>query len=810
MSKPEPATIEQPTLTPEQEQEKWLGEALRNVKDKSTVMRGAMAQKNFVAALRGASQMLTELRTGMLTPQNYYELYMKIFDELQGFEAFLHDEVGRGRSPEEMYEVVQHAGNIVPRLYLLITMGNVFIKAHRAPAKDILKDLVEMCKGVQHPTRGLFVRNYLCTATKNRLPDNGNEYDGEGGTVEDSVNFIIQNFKEMVWLWVRLDKLEHMTKARRERERKELRILVGFNLVRLSQLDGITRTAYQQVVLPSISEIVLMYQDPMAQQYLFEVIVQVFPDEFHLLTLTDLLGSLSRVVPGVDVHHILTSLMDRLGNYVEGLREGTMEGGSKKEEKVIRNMFTVFQEQIQRIVTEGMLSAPAYAETQFSLLKLVLKTYPGVVERVDEVLAATRARFAASRPPDAAQKPIRRMLEHLVQEIKDINVVLDLPNFDACVELLGFKPRRDLALALANVAIRTGAKVGTLERVAKLFDIVSPLVKDTDDRPKDRNEIYTIEPDEEFAEEQNTVARLLQVIDCPEDLPLMLKLYSGVRKQLGQGGMERMRLTLKPMALLYMRLAVRAKKAEAAANESGAGGSTLAPAKALQYIYTGDGKGILEVLGSEAPLECFYLYLTCANAADVCELPDLTYELYTEAFTIYEEHAADSKMQQSMLLTMVSSLCALRTMAEENYDIIATKVCQYSSKLLKKPDQCRMAAQCSHLFWKKALSEGSHKKVLECMQRALKISDNCGAAHQLGLYVELLNHFVYYFNAQAPGATAKYILTLVDLIGAAMKSADSGEVDAASLEASKLFFKNTRKYILEKQKNDERWQEIII
>ena len=27
--------------------------------------------------------------------------------------------------------------------------------------KDILKDLVEMCRGVQHPLRGLFLRNYL-------------------------------------------------------------------------------------------------------------------------------------------------------------------------------------------------------------------------------------------------------------------------------------------------------------------------------------------------------------------------------------------------------------------------------------------------------------------------------------------------------------------------------------------------------------------------------------------------------------------------------------------------------------------------
>ena len=45
-------------------------------------------------------------------------------------------------------------------------MGSCFIRSKEAHAKDILKDLVEMCKGVQHPTRGLFLRSYLCQVRK--------------------------------------------------------------------------------------------------------------------------------------------------------------------------------------------------------------------------------------------------------------------------------------------------------------------------------------------------------------------------------------------------------------------------------------------------------------------------------------------------------------------------------------------------------------------------------------------------------------------------------------------------------------------
>ena len=42
---------------------------------------------------------------------------------------------------------------------------------------------------------------------KDVLPDNGNEYEGEGGNVNDSIDFILQNMSEMNRLWVRLQHL---------------------------------------------------------------------------------------------------------------------------------------------------------------------------------------------------------------------------------------------------------------------------------------------------------------------------------------------------------------------------------------------------------------------------------------------------------------------------------------------------------------------------------------------------------------------------------------------------------------------------
>ena len=48
-------------------------------------------------------------------------------------------------------------------------------------------------------------------------------------------------------------------KKRRERERKDLRLLVGTNLVRLSQLEGVDGPKYKTDILPAILEQVRQY-----------------------------------------------------------------------------------------------------------------------------------------------------------------------------------------------------------------------------------------------------------------------------------------------------------------------------------------------------------------------------------------------------------------------------------------------------------------------------------------------------------------------------------------------------------------------
>ncbi len=54
-------------------------------------------------------------------------------------------------------------------------------------------------------------------------------------------------------------------KQKRELERRELRVTVGENIIRLSSLEGLTLKVYEASVQPKLIEIISQSKDPLAQ-----------------------------------------------------------------------------------------------------------------------------------------------------------------------------------------------------------------------------------------------------------------------------------------------------------------------------------------------------------------------------------------------------------------------------------------------------------------------------------------------------------------------------------------------------------------
>ena len=111
------------------------------------------------------------------------------------------------------------------------------------------------------------------------------------------------------------------------------------------------------------------------------------------------------------------------------------------------------------------------------------------------------------------------------------------------------------------------------------------------------------------------------------------------------------------------------------------------------------------------------------------------------------------------------------------------------------------------MFWSKAGEAPfrNAKRVLECLQRALKIADGCKASNaHVGLFVEILDAYLYHFEQENEQVVPSFITSLIQLIEQQLGDAQ----DTAPIAAVRAHYQNTRRALAEKKEKSERFQEI--
>ncbi|KAF9686698.1 hypothetical protein SADUNF_Sadunf02G0016300 [Salix dunnii] len=809
-------------LTGIEDEDKWLAEGIASIRHNAFYMHRALEANNLRDALKCSALMLSELRTSKLSPHKYYDLYMRSFDELRKLEMFFKDESKHGVSIVDLYELVQHAGNIIPRLYLLCTVGSVYIKSKEAPARDVLKDLVEMCHGVQHPVRGLFLRTYLAQISRDKLLDLGSEYEGAKDTVMDAVEFVLQNFTEMNKLWVRMQHQGPVwVKEKLEKERSELCDLVGKNLHVLSQIEGVNLEIYRDTVLPRVLEQIVNCKDELAQCYLMDCIIQVFPDEYHLQTLETLLGACPQLQPTVDVKTVLSRLMARLSNYAASNADALPEF---LQVEAFAKLSSAIGKVIETQVDMPIVGAIAL---YVSLLSFTLHVHPERLDYVDQVLGACVKKLSGKPKLEdiRAKKQIVALLSAPLEKYNDIVTALTLSNYPHVMDCLDDETNKVMAMVIIQSAMKNKTCISTADKVEVLFELIKGLIKDLDETAKDELD------EEDFKEEQNSVARLIHML-YNDDSEEMLKIFWVVRKHIMAGGSQRLPFTVPPLIFSALRL-VRKLQGQ---DGNVVGEEPVTPKKIFQLL-----NETIEALSSvSSPELALRLYLQCAEAANDCDLEPVAYEFFTRAFILYEEEVADSKAQVTALHLIIGALQRMNVFGVENRDTLTHKAtgvivltysiitvscpcsfvpktftvssfhlsfsfCQHSAKLLKKPDQCRAVYACSHLFWvddQDGVKDG--ERVLLCLKRALRIANAAqqianatrGCSGPVTLFVEILNKYLYFFEKGNPQITSGAIQGLIELITNEMQS-DSTTPDPVS----GAFLASTIRYIqFQKQK----------
>jgi vacuolar protein sorting-associated protein 35 len=320
---------------------------------------------------------------------------------------------------------------------------------------------------------------------------------------------------------------------------------------------------------------------------------------------------------------------------------------------------------------------------------------------------------------------------------------LELPQYAKLMSYLPWSNWKEVAATLLRSVIARHAPITEVTQAEQLFAVIIPLLKDNESTSRVTTEEEGKEApiDDQFKEEQLLVARVVHLMQS-DDTDVLLRIFVTARQQFTNGGTQRIQFTLVPLVFAALSLARRVLNRERAAAAEQDAPPQFSTRKVFQFVIE-----IVTAMATSHPEISLKLFLQAAQAADECNFSAIAYEFVKEGLLIYECELTDSKTQVRALTSIIGTLLNCRHFPTEDYEALITKTAQYANKLLNKPDQCRMVALCSHLFWPKDIpgvaEDGTPlpqrysdcDRVLECMQRSLKVASVCNS----NIFVEILD-----------------------------------------------------------------------
>ena len=810
----------------EEDQERYLDKGLKKIRAQAFHIHTTIEKNNLRQCLKETYAMLTELRTNNLTPKNYYHLFTTIFDEMLLVEDFFKEEINRGRKVRDLYDSVQQAKYLIPRLYLMISAGALVMENEPKASDEIIFDLLGMIKGVQNPIRGLFTRYFMLKRIKDKLPDKGNKYLEEGGKFEETLKFIIQNLDEMNRLWIRISSdVSGSEKILRDKERVELKIIVGESINRLSSLDGLTIDIYEKDVLPKLIQIILESNDVLSQQYLMECIIHAFSDSYNIKCIELILNTLSRLLPGVDIKGLFINLMEKLAKFIT---DNSGEDATEEDKQLVTSATGVYPILIQyfdrlqkEIFMEGSeMDVCKLLDLNSAFLKFAIQCKENdILTSINHVLGSTLQclkQYNRLLNSDALKK-LNKLLE--VPLTSDFSI-FEITDFDGLITFLDYTLRKNLSLNVIHALCRPDSKerLDSFEKIQKLIKLIKPLLADAEDAIEEDN--YS------FENNQSEVCKMIYIVKT-EDPETTFQIYEELKNIFVNGGEKRKKVTLPALAnciiLFCHRLSIAYDNKNNLISEEKKKNNFVKESIEtynISKIENGEAfyklmidiykllNEIISLIKENWPEVALKLYLVAASQVNSILSEKNNFEeacasFMNGALDIFNEGKYDINHKYFLLSQICGYLVNFTILSKENLENIIKVLMDTGNKMTKRGDQFNTMIDIGQIYYI-VLKDG--KKVLDCINKARKFANFAMTNPQnLNLYVDLLNKFLYFIDVENEIVTIKadQIDEMIELIKNHIETIKN-EVskDSSFLPAIESYFNNTIEFI-KKRKSEE-------
>jgi len=840
-------------LSPEEEQDRILTKSLKKIKEQTYFINNNINKNNLRQCLKESYILLSELRTNSLTPRKYYHLYISAFDVMLNIKNYMAEEIGRGRRLIDLYDNVQQAKHVIPRLYLMITAGSIYMEKVPRSVHVILFDMLGIVKQAQNPIKGLFIRNYLLKMTKDKLPDKDNVYVREGGTFDDTLKFLLQNLEEMNRLWIRLlIGVNGQAKVERQKEREELKILVGESISKLSSLESLTQEIYEQQVLPKLLKIIVDSKDVLSQQYLMECIIHSFPNSYNIKCMEMILDTMTQLVEGVDISVLFMELMGKIGKYFgenikkndnaindyelydilesaqkiypvllnnfEIIINANIKGDGKDKEKNtksnISNMSLIkLLDLISSFMNFSIQSSPE--EHKFMAVEKILSYTVQIVNKFYIINSIDKK--------DLREEEKKKITEILLAPLEGNISIFSINDYYKLMEYLDYKRKKNIGINVINKLINydTFKNLDSIDKLQQLIKFIQPLLSDS----KNKNEQTE---DEVIEKEQNIVCKILFIVNAP-DPEIMYEVYNQLKNIFSYGGPKRRKYTLPSLVnaiisfchkliICYANrknelpdfLKVNEKKLNNLTNymELGRISNDEDFCKLMLNIYKLLNEAII-LVAQEIPELALKLYSSAATQVnDIFIEPEkfsatcLNY--LNSALAILDEGKYNQNIKVELIEDICSTLMKCTILSNELKEEIIQKLINSSENIAKRADQFKIMLIISQLYYT-IFKDG--QKVLDSMNKARRYADFAMTnSRNLSLFVELINKYLYFVDKADDVVDIKKekIEDIIELIKGHIRTIKNvpGEDDISYLDDIEKYFNNTIK-LIEKRKNDD-------
>ena len=810
----------------EVDQEKILDEALLVVKSQGYQMKVAIENNKLRNSLKFAKAMLDTLKSTTLSPSNYYQLFLSIFDEMQYIFNYFREEARRGRRMKDLYDTVQQCENIIPRLFLLICVASAYIETGQTNATDIIFDLFNLIKGVQNPLRGLFCRYFFLNMIKDRLPDKGNEYEKPGASPDDTVKFILNNLEEMNGLWIRITNNNSIISGEDDntdiisslKEREQLKILIGENITRLSSLNCVNVEVYQKKVLPKIIEILLESKDSLSQQYLLECVVHAFPDEHNIACMNMLLDTCSKLQSNVDVKSIFISLMQKLAKYVEN---------SKEEINIIdstQKIFSVVKGNINKIMNESNTSMDVnkLIELQVAFLNFTIKCCPEK-ERLDSVnnILIDCVNLLSKNKTEIISNDTIKLIGRLLAVPLESNMsIFSMGTFPELMRYLDYASRATLSLRIIDSLVNSSStvKLDNSERVSALMDFIRPLLEDSPDAGE--YDQY------QFEYEQASVCKLLFIIHT-NDPQNMYDILNVLKNTFIKGGIKRQKFTLAALVNAYITLGYKISYALNKINgvedsrkekihEDFINYYNLRSLdtneqihKFMRRIYS-QINDTISIIENDFADQALKLYLSLAIQINDIKIDrnlyeEICYNALASAIQIFNRGKVNDDLKVDLINQLIGTVLNITILSRDNLVAITSNIVQVSQSLLKRSDQSLAILNCSHLFYKTLVADSN--KIIDCLNKAKKFADYAMTNPKNAiLFIRIINKYLFFIEKSENDESIDFINPetindLIELVKNHIQSMKLENKDAEFLPVIEEYYNNTI-YLLSQGKKE--------